>query len=175
MGKYKRRVFAWGYGHSSDLEVWEYLYEVAVRQIESEARKYGKSLSPETSGWKGEDLFNVDGFMLTKREAMNRFRAGAVQGLSTKLAQQQEQAKAEAQAEAKDAPTRTEAEETAITVQALDSRSKRADNYMREKNPKIGSGYRGGVGSSSAGVKAGRRMSINKGVGGGRGPKLLGC
>ena len=175
MGEYKRRYFAWGYGHSSDLEVWEYLFEVAERQIQSEARKYGRSLKPdEFPIFTAQDMFMVDCDMLTKREAMNRFRAGAVQGLSAKLYAQRQAAKAQAEVDAKGAPERTEEEETALAVDAMESRTKRADTYMREKNPKLGGGYRGGVYSSSAGVKAGRRMSINKGVGGGRGPKLLG-
>jgi len=171
MGKRKRRVFAWGYGHSSDLEVWEYLYEVALRQIESEARRYASTL-------KG-DLFNIDGHVLTKREAMNRFRAGAVQGLSHKLYWQRERAKADAQAEAECAaeasPDANEAEELLLAAQALDSRCKRADEYMRSKVRKLGSGYRGGVAGSKDGVKAGKSIAINKGVAAAAGRKMLGC
>ena len=170
MGKRKRRVFAWGYGHSSDLEVWEYLYEVALRQIESEARRYANTL-------KG-DLFNIDGHMLTKREAMNRFRSGAVHGLNHKLYWQRERAKADAQAEAECAaeasPDPSEVGELLLAVQALDSRKNRADEYMRSKVRKLGSGYRGGVASSTDGVKAGQSISINKGVAAAAGRKLLG-
>ncbi len=182
--EYKRRVFAWGYGHSSDLEVWEYLYEVAVRQIESEARKYAKTLhTPDFMRWGTKALFNVDGAMLTKREEMNCSGAGAVAGLSHKLRveriKEKNQARAEteaqAAAEAEGKATPAESTETAVAVQEQASRYKRADEFMRGKNPKLGSGYRGGVGSSSAGVSAGKSISLNKGVGGGRGPKLLGC
>ena len=174
MGEYKRRVFAWGYGHSSDLEVWEYLYEVALRQIESEARKYAKTLkADEFAIFTSKDLFMVDGHMLTKREAMNRFRAGAVHGLSAKLYAQRREAKAQAEAEAGGRATSSESSETAVAVQAQESRKNRADTYMHSKNRKLGGGYRGGVGSSSAGVSAGRNISINKGVAAGRGRKML--
>ena len=178
LGSRKTRIFAWGYGHSSDLEVWEYLYEVAVRQIECEARKYGKSLTPDPWSAQGpsrDHMFIVDGDIMSKRKAMNRFRAGAVAGLSAKLHQQRQEAKAKAQAESEAGPGPTESSETTIAVQAIASRYKRADDYMRSKNRKLGSGYKGGVRSSSAGVRAGRNISINKGVNGGRGPKLLGC
>ena len=174
MGKYKRRVFAWGYGHSSDLEVWEYLYEIALRQIESEARKYAQTLkADEFAIFTSKDMFMVDGDMLTKREAMNRFRAGAVQGLNAKLYRQRQAAKAQAQADEGVDATPAESDETAVAVQAQESRYKRADDHMRAKNPRIGGGYRGGVGASSAGVSAGRNISINKGVAAGRGRKML--
>ena len=181
MGKYKRRVFAWGYGHSSDLEVWEYLYEVALRQIESEARKYAKVLASRTPyvGRKG-DLYPVHthlatGGWLTKREAMNRFRYGAVQGLERKLSQQRQEAKAQAEAEcaADVSPDQSEAGKLLLAVQALEGRTKRAASYMREKNPKTGT-WNGGVGSSSAGLKAGQSIAINKGVAASAGCKMLG-
>jgi hypothetical protein len=176
LGSRKTRIFAWGYGHSSDLEVWEYLYEVAVRQIECEARKYAQTLkADEFAIFTSKDMFIVDGDIMSKRKAMNRFRAGAVAGLSAKLHQQRQEAKAKAQAESEAGPGPTESSETTIAVQAIASRYKRADDYMRSKNRKLGSGYKGGVRSSSAGVRAGRNISINKGVNGGRGPKLLGC
>ena len=159
LGERKRRVFAWGYGHSSDLEVWEYLYEVGLRQVESEARKYASNLK-ESRLYSGR--FWVDDDLLSKREAMNRFRYGAVQGLNQKLREQRESSRVK---------TTESSDETAI--EAINSRQKRADDVMRELNPKVGT-YTGGVGSSRAGLEAGRTLSINKGVAAGRNQKMLG-
>ena len=163
LGERKRRIFAWGYGHSSDLEVWEYLYDVALRQIESEAKKYASTLNGH--------FCNVDGYILSKREAINRFRYGAVQGLEQKLSQQRRDSKAEAEAEV--SPDQGEAGELLLAVQALEGRNKRAESYMREENPKTGT-WNGGVGSSSAGLKAGANIAINKGVAASAGRKMLG-
>ena len=160
LGSYKRRVFAWGYGHSSDLEVWEYLYQVALRQIESEARKYASNLE-ESRLISGR--FWVDDDLLSKREAMNRFRYGAVSGLGQKLREQRYASRVKA--------TET-SDETAL--EAIDSRQKRATDFMRDLNPRVGT-YSGGVASSSAGLSAGRTLSINKGVAAGRNRKMLGA
>ena len=111
------------------------------------------------------------GGWLTKREAMNRFRYGAVQGLERKLSQQRRDSKAEAEAEV--SPDQGEAGELLLAVQALEGRNKRAESYMREENPKTGT-WNGGVGSSSAGLKAGANIAINKGVAASAGRKMLG-
>ena len=163
LGARKRRVFAWGYGHRSDLEVWEYLYTVGVRQIEAEARRYKAKLEAEDAvpseriSYR-DKWFYVDGHVMSKRQAMNCFRAGAVAGLNDKLYKQRKQ----------DA-----AEYDGSTALVLQTRAKRAREEMERNCPNLGSGTQRGVWGSSAGVDAGRSISINKGVAAGRGQRML--
>jgi len=162
-GGRKRRVFAWGYGHRSDLEVWEYLYTVGIRQIEAEVRRYkakleaGGAIPSELMHLRGK-WFSVDGYVMSKRQAMNRFRAGAVEGLKAKLYEQREQEAAEYD------------DSTALVLQ---TRAKRAREEMERNHPNLGS-YQGGVWGSSAGVDAGRSLNINTGISGtGKAPLML--
>ena len=162
-GGHKRHVFAWGYGHRSDLEVWEYLYTVGVRQIEAEARRYKAKLEAEGAipselmPYRGK-WFDVDGHVMSKRKALNRFRAGAVVGLNDKLYEQRKQEAAEYEGS---------------TALVLQTRAKRAREEMERNCPNLGSGTQRGVWGSSAGVDAGRSISINKGVAAGRGQRML--
>lgn len=70
------RVMMVGYGRRSDLAVWEYLYTVALRQIEASARAYRARHAGE---W---DI----------RSRMFDFRSSAVRGLRAKLAAQRQAA-----------------------------------------------------------------------------------
>jgi hypothetical protein len=76
----KRVVFADVYGHTSDVEVFQYLYEVAHRQIQSAAKQYRADHGGRIS-----------------RNGMTRFREGAVSGLRAKLHTQRRQAAGEAE------------------------------------------------------------------------------
>ncbi len=144
-GGSKRRVFALGYGHQSDLEVWEYLYAVAEREIQKAATEY--RVSGEANGWYG----GVD------RTAMTRFREGAVSGLGRKLRTQREAAK-------EDVP-----QSEALAVQ---SRTARAEVEKCRAHPNLGT-YTGGVGGSRDGFAAGGRININPAVRGKKGSRLL--
>ena len=135
LGAYKRRVFAIAYGHRSDLEVWEYLYTVALREIEAAAKFYRADEA---------DL----GYPPTRTQ-MTAFREGAVNGLGAKLYEQRR------------AGTARAAAGTALAVQ---SRADRADREKNRVHPKLGT-YTGGVGGSSAGREAGRKISIGTGIG----------
>lgn len=148
---YRTRVWMHGYGHHSDLQVWHYLYDVALRQIEKAAKVYRDSLDPE---W---GLVWVDGVYLSTRKAMNRFRMGAVTGLSWKLQRQRCDAN----------------EEEPSTALAIQDRRTRASAYMNDLNPKLGT-YRGKVATSSAGRRAGSRIALNKGLAAAAGRRQLG-
>jgi len=59
------------YGHRTDIELLQYLYDICERQIESEARRYVNNID---SDWRGG-----------KKMMGNNFRRSTVAGLSTKL------------------------------------------------------------------------------------------
>ena len=109
LGGYKRRVFAIAYGHRSDLEVWEYLYTVGVREIEAAAKVYRADEA---------DL----GYPPTRTQ-MTAFREGAVNGLGAKLYEQRR------------AGTARAAAGTALAVQ---SRADRADREKNRVHPSWG-------------------------------------
>ena len=145
-GGFKRRVFMIAYGHSSDLEVWEYLYTVAEREVQKAAGAY-RDGTDSPREWDGS----------VSRAAMNRFRMGAVLGLDSKLTSQRRQRR--------EAAPQSEA----LVVQ---SRGSRAKAEMVRHNPSTGT-YRGGTGGNRAGYAAGGRININPGVTGGKGPRLI--
>ena len=137
MDECKRRVYAIGYGHRSDLEVWEYLYDVALREVERAAREHRKAQAHE--GWG------------VSRTEMTHFREGAVSGLRQKLYDQRSAAKDEG---------------PASEALALQSRSERARLAKERANPALGT-FSGGIGGSSAGYSAGGKITINPAVRGG--------
>jgi len=134
---YKRRTFALAYGHKSDLEVWRYLYSVAEREVQRLAKEF-------------RDEYRNDYWETPSRTDVTRFREGAVQGLSSKLYEQRRAAKQQ--------------DVSSCTAIALQTRKERADGFMRKHNPRLGSGYSGGVGGSSQGRAAGRSISLNSGI-----------
>jgi hypothetical protein len=133
----KRVTLARAWGHTSDLAVWSYLYEVARREIERAAKNWQREQQEGAWGWS------------PSRTEMTRFREGAVYGLREKL---REQRRAAADAE------------TAETGLVLQSREARAEAAMRGANPRVGT-YRGGVGGSNAGYRAGGEINLNPAVG----------
>lgn len=108
-GGYKSRVFAWAFGHQSDLEIWRYLYDVAERQIQTKAKAHRASYHPHK----------------TSRADMNEFRLGAAYGLGEKLVAQRKAAKAE--------------DTSGCTAIALRSRADAAKALCKEKCPQTGS------------------------------------
>lgn len=144
----KRVTLARAWGHTSDLAVWSYLYEVARREIERAAKAWQREQEGARWGWG------------PSRTDMTRFREGAVYGLRAKL---QAQRRAAAAAE------------TAETGLVLQSREARAEAAMRAANLRVGT-YRGGVGGSSAGYRAGGEIDLNPAVEGRAraGRKLIG-
>ena len=143
---WKRRTFALAYGHKSDLEVWRYLYAVANREIQRLAKEF-------------RDEYRNDCWETPSRTDVTRFREGAVQGLSAKLREQRHAAKQQ--------------DVSSCTAIALQTRKTRADGFMRKHNPRLGSGYSGGVGGSHAGRVAGRGISLNRGIAGRANRKML--
>ena len=143
---WKRRTFALAYGHKSDLEVWRYLCSVANREIQRLAKEF-------------RDEYRNDYWETPSRTDVTRFREGAVQGLSTKLREQRYAAKQQ--------------DVSSCTAIALQTRKTRADDFMRSKNPRLGSGYSGGVGGSAQGRAAGRSISLNQGLDARRNNKMI--
>ena len=143
-GGRKGRIFALGCGHKSDMEVWEYLYVVARREIQREAKAYRAELLQQLD-WRGE--IRINGRWVTERTAMTMFREGAVSGLAAKLRQQRYKAD-------------TAEESTALVLQDRAARAK----AEAERQFTIGSGYSGGVGSSRAGHAAGQSINLNPGI-----------
>ena len=76
----KRVTSAEVYGHTSDVEVFQYLYEVAHRQIQAAAQQYRADHGGRIS-----------------KTGMTRFHEGAVSGLRAKLHTQRRQAAGEAE------------------------------------------------------------------------------
>ena len=145
IGDFKRRTFALAYGHRSDLEVWEYLYSVAKREIQR-LTKIERQRIKKRDGW------------VTRTEGTS-YREGCVAGLGQKLREMKHQAERQ--------------EQSTETALALQSRADRARDYMRKANPTTGA-YRGGVGASSAGYRDGQNIDINAGLKAGSGSKRLG-
>jgi hypothetical protein len=142
-GSNARRVHAVAYGHTSDLQVWEYLYSVARKEIERLTKAYRKA---EIRDW---------GY-ITRTEC-TQFREGAVNGLGDKLYEQRKAARTS---------------EPTSTGLVLQSRAQRAKAAMNAANPALGH-YQGGVGGSNAGHRAGQSIQLNKGMGGRGSTKLL--
>jgi len=140
-GKGKHVTIMFGYGHRSDLQVWEYLYAVAEREIQRAAKAH-REAHANVYNWR------TNGYGLGRTE-MSSFREGCVRGLSQKLCEQRQAAKAE------------QAHTTALAVQ---SRHDRAKAECARRHPRLGT-FRGGVGASRDGVRAGRSISLSTGVG----------
>ena len=137
LGDYKRRTWALGYGHKSDLEIWDYLYTVARREIQRLAKAY-RAEQMELYGY-------------CSRTKVTSFREGAVDGLAEKLyAMRRRQ--------------RQRGESTPGTALALQARGKRARTAMQKANPRTGT-YGGGVGGSGAGRRAGSSINLHAGIG----------
>lgn len=143
-GHSNRRVFAVAYGHRSDLEVWEYLYAVAKREIDR-LTKAERVRIKERDGY------------VTRTEG-TQYREGLVIGLRRKLYTRRQADRAEA---------------GSTTALALQSRAQRAALAKRAANPHLGT-YRGGVGGSRRGVRDGARIQLNAGIGARPGVKRLG-
>ena len=144
---HKRRTFALAYGHKADLEVWQYLYSVANREIQRLAKEF-------------RDEYRNDYWETPSRTDVTRFREGAVEGLGHKLYTQRRAAKQQ--------------DTSSCTAVALQTRKSRADEFMRSKTPRLGSGYTGGVGGSAQGRAAGRTISLNRGVSARSNSKMIG-
>ena len=129
------RAQAWG--HQSDLAVWRYLYEVAHREIQRSAAE-----------WRRRYLAAYG--VSPSRSAGTRFREGAVAGLDAKL---QRQRRADA----------GDTDAAACTALALAGRAARALAAQEAACPTAGV-YRGGVGGSPEGYRAGGQISLNAGV-----------
>ena len=141
---YKRRTWALGYGHRSDLAVWEYLYSVAKREIEKATRAYRKS--ENDYGWD------------VSRTECTQFREGAVEGLDQQLRNMR----------ARQAKKRTASRvDNGTTALALKDRVQRAETEMTKKHPHLRT-YSGGVGCSGEGIEAGRNININPALTGSR-------
>ena len=140
-GRGKRVTIMFGYGHRSDLQVWEYLYAVAEREIQRLAKAHRKAHEHDWN-WQTGDCG-------LSRTEMTSFREGCVRGLSQKLYEQRQAAKAE------------QAHTTALAVQ---SRLDRAKAECNRRWPNVGT-FTGGVGASLDGVRAGRSISLSTGVG----------
>ena len=137
----KAATIMFGYGHRSDLQVWEYLYQLAHREIQRLATAHRKENEDTFCPWRGTWSLG--------RTEMTAFREGCVAGLRLKL-QKQRQASQE-----------NENQATALAVQ---SRLDRAEQALAVAHPRLGT-FRGGVGASQDGIRAGRSISLSAGVG----------
>jgi len=69
--KHRRRTFAVAYGHRSDIEVWEYLYQVAHREIQRLAKEYRSGVMRDMG--------------YCSRTKVTSYREGLVVGLYSRL------------------------------------------------------------------------------------------
>ena len=107
--KHRRRTFAVAYGHRSDLEVWEYLFQVAHREIQRLAKEYR--------------AYRTERYGYCSRTKVTSYREGLVAGLSARL---RDMAREDEQP----------SEETAL---ALSNRAGRAQQARDKAHPKLGS------------------------------------
>lgn len=136
----KAQYYLVGYGHASDLAIWEYLYSVAHREIERLAKEYIKA-EKERYGY-------------VTRTEMSEWRVSAVAGLRTKLYRMRREARAE-----------PGGSKTALVLQ---SRAQRALAYQ-ESRCTAGSSYRSTVSAgSAAGRAAGASINLRSAIA--RGP-----
>ena len=130
----KRVVYAVGYGHRSDLEVWEYLYGVAVREITKRTKAH-RRVAPSDY-----NTGTVD------RAYMNRYRLGLVKGLRHRLERDRKQRDA-----------RRSQEEGLV----LQSRLDRAAQAMNKANPCTAT-HKSSVRGNLVGARAGYSININR-------------
>ena len=136
----RQQYYLVGYGHASDLAIWEYLYSVAHREIERLAKEYIKA-EKERYGY-------------VTRTEMSEWRVSAVAGLRTKLYRMRREARAE-----------PGGSKTALVLQ---SRAQRALAYQ-ESRCTAGSSYRSTVSAgSAAGRAAGASINLRSAIA--RGP-----
>ena len=136
----KKQYYLIGYGHASDLAIWEYLYSVAHREIERLAKEY---IQAEKARY---------GYVT--RTEMSEWRVSAVAGLRSKLHRMRREARGE-----------PGGEKTAIVLQ---SRAQRALSYQ-ESQCRTGKGYRTTVSAgSAAGRAAGSSINLRSAIA--RGP-----
>lgn len=132
-------------GRESDVQVARYMFAYCMREIERLAKKASR---------RGE---------ISGRTGFNNFRVGAIDALYEKLRKQK-------------AASRATASSTALV--RLDNRSKDVERYM-DANLKLRSGGRRSItldrSARSAGVAAGRSISVNRGMRGGHSSRQLGC
>jgi hypothetical protein len=130
----KRKVYAIGYGHRSDLEVWEYLYNVAAREITKRTKAHREEAP--------SDLYTgkVD------RRYMNRYRLGLVQGLRSRL-----------EWDRKRQDARRSQEEGLV----MQSRADRAKQCQDQHHPSTGT-HKSSVRGNLAGKRDGRSISLSK-------------
>ena len=129
----KRVVDAIGYGHRSDLEVWEYLYKVAAREIDKKTKEERKCAPYD---W---DTGKVD------RKYMNRYRLGLVQGLSMRL-----------RADRRKEDTKRSQEEGLV----IQSRAARGRDACDKANPNLGT-FNSSLRGNRAGTRDGFSININ--------------
>lgn len=134
-GGFKRRKFARAFGHASDLAILGYLYEVAERLVMKAAKDWREA------EWRWDP---------PSRRQMNSFRMGAVNGLSRNLREQR----------LREADTR-EGEEAALV---LANRHTLAVNHRKVLVPIVSAGRGTTVNGSNAGFRAGKNLSLNKGL-----------
>ena len=128
----KRLVEAWGYGHRSDLEVWEYLYTVAAREITKRTKAHRAEAPIDHATGK------VD------RSYMNRYRLGLVTGLRRRLQHEKNQRQ----------------EKSPEEGLVLQSRAARAKAELHRCNPHTRS-HSSSVRANGAGQRDGYRININ--------------
>ena len=108
LGPWKRRTFAIAYGHRSDIEVWEYLYDVARREIQRLAKEYRSGVMRDLG--------------YCSRTKVTSYREGLVFGLRSRLRKM----------------VYDDEKNTEETALALANRAVRASRAMNKANPALG-------------------------------------
>tara|TARA_Y100000034_G_C6864219_1_gene393679 strand:- start:107 stop:844 length:738 start_codon:yes stop_codon:yes gene_type:complete len=144
-------VFAQAYGHQSDIEIWQYLYSIARKEVERLTKEYRKHPDVQQWCWRKEKY-------IVDRKLTSQYRTGLVMGLQSKLNEQKREA------------TVVNTEATALVLQ---DRAKVAEQYMRSKNGRVGT-WSSSVGGSNQGYRDGKKISLNAGLNGSRAPRQIG-
>ena len=145
-------VFAKAYGHQSDIEIWQYLYSLARKEVERLTKEYRQHSDVQQWCWRKEKY-------IVDRKMTSRYRTGLVQGLQSKLNEQKRE---------------SQAVNTEATALVLQDRYKVADEYMRSKNSRLGAWQGSSVGGSNAGYRDGKNISLSAGLTGSRSPRQIG-
>lgn len=153
-----RGVFIFGsarmqlFGHSHDIEVAKYLYDVILRQLVNAANANAKALPDWYS--QGE-----------KKREYNSFVCSAVEGVKSKLRDiRKEAAKERAATE----PAATVANPTGGTALVLKARETRVAEFYETAKGRTRNGPSMRGGHSTAGFETGRNVSLNAGLSAGK-------
>jgi hypothetical protein len=148
------------YGHAHDIAVLRYLYEIVLRQLLKAA---DQNLE--------DNRDDVGDSLSLKLRMRNEFMRGAVIGVGEKLVQIRDDATRNAKV---DAAAQKAGFTSTSTAMVMVSRANAVDLFFKQNTGRLGTSRSGGGHASAAGIRAGRSVSLNAGIGQSGGARQLG-